>query len=104
VGGAGPARHAHPGALHRHGGGGTVLALRGHRVDLFAAASVPDRHTPLVGFALLGGAMSEHVTQPGLYYRVFAGLILLTLLPVGASFLELGAWHTTVGVLIGMAK
>jgi len=31
-------------------------------------------------------------------------LIALTLLTVGVSFLNLGAWHTTVGVLIGAIK
>jgi cytochrome c oxidase subunit 4 len=48
--------------------------------------------------------MSEKLTQPGTYYRVFAGLIALTLLTVAISFLELGAWHTTVGVTIGVGK
>jgi cytochrome c oxidase subunit 4 len=48
--------------------------------------------------------MSDHLTPPSVYYRVFAGLIALTLLTVAVSFLELGAWHTTVGVLIGVVK
>ncbi len=48
--------------------------------------------------------MSEPITPTRTYYRVFAALIALTLLTVGVSFLELGAWHTTVGVLIGVAK
>lgn len=42
--------------------------------------------------------------QTRIYYRVFVTLIALTLLTVGLSFLELGAWHTTVGVLIGAVK
>jgi len=48
--------------------------------------------------------MSEPLTPTRTYYGVFAALIALTLLTVGASFLELGAWHTTVGVLIGVVK
>ncbi len=48
--------------------------------------------------------MSEAITPTRTYYGVFAALIALTLLTVGASFLELGAWHTTVGVLIGLVK
>jgi cytochrome c oxidase subunit 4 len=48
--------------------------------------------------------MSETLTPTRTYYGVFAALIALTLVTVGASFLELGAWHTTVGVLIGAIK
>ena len=48
--------------------------------------------------------MSEPLTPTRTYYGVFAALIALTLVTVGASFLELGAWHTTVGVLIGVVK
>ena len=48
--------------------------------------------------------MSEPITPTRTYYSVFAALIALTLLTVGISFLELGAWHTTVGVLIGAVK
>ena len=48
--------------------------------------------------------MSEPLTPTRTYYGVFATLIVLTLVTVGASFLELGAWHTTVGVLIGVVK
>ncbi|HWG43995.1 MAG TPA: cytochrome C oxidase subunit IV family protein [Gemmataceae bacterium] len=48
--------------------------------------------------------MSEPITPTRTYYGVFAALIALTLLTVGVSFLELGAWHTTVGVLIGVVK
>jgi cytochrome c oxidase subunit 4 len=44
-----------------------------------------------------------HIT-PRLYYLVFAALIVLTLLTVGASFLELGPWHTVVGLAFGVAK
>lgn len=48
--------------------------------------------------------MSESITPTRTYYTVFAALIALTILTVAVSFLELGAWHTTVGVLIGVVK
>jgi cytochrome c oxidase subunit 4 len=48
--------------------------------------------------------MSEYIASEKTYYLVFAALIALTLLTVGVSFYELGAWHTTVGVLIGVVK
>lgn len=48
--------------------------------------------------------MSESITPTRTYYTVFAALIALTLLTVGVSFLELGTWHTTIGVLIGVVK
>ncbi|HEY7426864.1 MAG TPA: cytochrome C oxidase subunit IV family protein [Gemmataceae bacterium] len=48
--------------------------------------------------------MSKPLTPTRTYYSVFAALIALTLVTVGASFLDLGAWHTTVGVLIGVVK
>lgn len=48
--------------------------------------------------------MSEPITPTRTYYTVFAALITLTLVTVAISFLELGAWHTTVGVLIGVVK
>jgi cytochrome c oxidase subunit 4 len=48
--------------------------------------------------------MSEPITPTRTYYRVFAALITLTLVTVAVSFLELGAWHTTIGVLIGGVK
>lgn len=48
--------------------------------------------------------MSEPITPTRTYYTVFAALITLTLVTVSVSFLELGTWHTTVGVLIGVVK
>jgi cytochrome c oxidase subunit 4 len=48
--------------------------------------------------------MAEHVTRPPTYYLVFAALIGLTVLTVCVSFLELGTWHTAVGVGIGVVK
>jgi cytochrome c oxidase subunit 4 len=38
------------------------------------------------------------------YYAVFGGLVALTLLTVAISFLELGAWHTAVGLTIATVK
>jgi len=40
--------------------------------------------------------MAEHVVKPRTYYLVFAALLVLTLLTVGASYLELGPLHTGV--------
>jgi len=48
--------------------------------------------------------MSERVTQPPTYYAVFAGLIALTVLTVGLSLVDLGEWHTVVGLGIAIAK
>lgn len=48
--------------------------------------------------------MSEPITPTRTYYSVFAVLIALTLLTVAVSFRDLGSWHTTVGVLIGVVK
>ena len=48
--------------------------------------------------------MSAPITRPEVYFRVFAALIGLTVLTVAASFLELGPWHTTAGVSIGVFK
>jgi len=48
--------------------------------------------------------MSTRITRTRTYYFVFAALIALALLTVGTSFLKLGAWHTTVGVLIGVVQ
>ena len=48
--------------------------------------------------------MSERITEPPTYYTVFAGLIALTVLTVGLSCIDLGAWHTVVGIGIAIAK
>jgi cytochrome c oxidase subunit 4 len=48
--------------------------------------------------------MSEPAVQPPTYYRVFAALIVLTFLTVGAGFLDLGPWHTVVGLVFGALK
>jgi cytochrome c oxidase subunit 4 len=48
--------------------------------------------------------MSGPIMPTWTYYKVFVALIALTLVTVYVSFLELGPWHTTVGVLIGVVK
>ncbi len=48
--------------------------------------------------------MSETVSRSSTYYAVFAALIALTFLTVGISFIDLGAWHTPVGLVIAVAK
>src|SRR5437899_11869161 len=49
-------------------------------------------------------AMTTRVIPPPTYYTVFAALIGLTLLTVGISFVDLGAWHTVLGLTIGVVK
>jgi cytochrome c oxidase subunit 4 len=48
--------------------------------------------------------MSERVVPPSTYYTVFAVLIGLTVLTVALSFVNLGQWHTLVGMVIGVVK
>jgi cytochrome c oxidase subunit 4 len=48
--------------------------------------------------------MSERIIPPRTYSAVFAALIALTLITVGVSFLDLGSWHTAVGLAFGAAK
>lgn len=48
--------------------------------------------------------MSESVLRPRSLVLVFAALIGLTIVTVGASYLDLGAWHATVGLAIAVAK
>jgi cytochrome c oxidase subunit 4 len=49
--------------------------------------------------------MSRHITSETTYYLIFAGLIALTLLTVGLSFVDLGAGlHLIVGLLIATTK
>src|SRR5690242_3305233 len=48
--------------------------------------------------------MSEPTLPPRTYFVVFAILIALTLLTVGASFLPLGVWHAPVSAVIAAAK
>jgi cytochrome c oxidase subunit 4 len=48
--------------------------------------------------------MSESITPTRTYYLVFVALVTLTCLTVVVSFLELGPWHTTFGILVGVVK
>jgi cytochrome c oxidase subunit IV len=48
--------------------------------------------------------MSEKIVPQGVYYKVFACLIVLTLLTVWLSFQELGPWHGAVGLAIAACK
>ena len=48
--------------------------------------------------------MSERIVAASTYYRVFAGLIGLTALTVGISFLNVGEWHTLAGLSIAVGK
>ena len=48
--------------------------------------------------------MSGRVVSQSTYFIVFGALIALTFLTVGVSFLELGRWHTVVGLVIACSK
>jgi cytochrome c oxidase subunit 4 len=48
--------------------------------------------------------MSERVVPPRTYWTVYVILIVLTFLTVGMGFLELGEWHTVVGLIIAFCK
>jgi len=51
-----------------------------------------------------GHAAPHHVTPLWQYFAVFAGLILLTLLTVGAAKVNLGVMNTPVALFIATAK
>jgi cytochrome c oxidase subunit 4 len=48
--------------------------------------------------------MTDRVSSPATYAGVFGALIGLTVLTVGMSFLDLGAWHTAAGLTIAAGK
>jgi cytochrome c oxidase subunit IV len=48
--------------------------------------------------------MSHQSASATSYYVVFGALIALTVLTIGVSFIELGAWHTVVGMIIATCK
>src|SRR5262249_7004557 len=48
--------------------------------------------------------MNEHTISPRTYLAVYCLLIALTILTVGISFLNLGAWHSAVGLTIAVCK
>ena len=48
--------------------------------------------------------MTEHVVSPRVYYVVFVALIALTILTIVLASVELGPWHTPVGLAIATTK
>lgn len=48
--------------------------------------------------------MTEHVVSPWSYIAVFVALIALTVLTIGLASVELGPWHTPVGLAIATVK
>ena len=48
--------------------------------------------------------MSHQSASATSYYVVFGALIALTLLTIGMSFVDLGAWHTILGLIIASCK
>jgi cytochrome c oxidase subunit 4 len=48
--------------------------------------------------------VSEHITPPRTYYKVFATLASLTVVSVAVSFLDIGAFHLPVGLCFGGVK
>ena len=49
-------------------------------------------------------AHAPHAHSPRLYYIVFGALLLLTASTVAASYVDLGVWHTPVGMIIASTK
>jgi cytochrome c oxidase subunit IV len=48
--------------------------------------------------------MAAHIVPRQLYYRVFAVLMMLTLITVGTAFVNLGALNTIIALTIAVAK
>ncbi len=48
--------------------------------------------------------MSEHVLPKSTYYGIFAGLLILTGITVGAAFLDLGPLNIVVAITIAVIK
>jgi cytochrome c oxidase subunit IV len=48
--------------------------------------------------------MAAHIIPRQLYYRVFAALMMLTLITVGVAFVNLGALNTIIALTIAVAK
>jgi cytochrome c oxidase subunit 4 len=89
---------------------GTLLALRRYRLDIFVAPLVSDwRANLVVIFQAELNMQPTHSfknTRPALtrYFIVYAVLIAFTALTVAVSFINLGAWHTLIGLLIATLK
>lgn len=48
--------------------------------------------------------MSPHIVPRPVYYRIFAVLLVLTLVTVGVAFLDLGPFNTIIALTIATAK
>jgi cytochrome c oxidase subunit 4 len=48
--------------------------------------------------------MASHIVPRSLYYRVFAALLLLTLMTVGVAFIDLGRLNTIIALTIAVGK
>ena len=48
--------------------------------------------------------MAAHIVPRQLYYRVFAVLMMLTLITVGVAFVDLGILNTIIALTIAVAK
>ncbi|MEX2260805.1 MAG: cytochrome C oxidase subunit IV family protein [Bryobacteraceae bacterium] len=48
--------------------------------------------------------MSDHIVPKKLYYMIFGALIALTLVTVGASFIDLGPFNNVVALTIAVVK
>jgi cytochrome c oxidase subunit 4 len=46
----------------------------------------------------------HHATTVRSYFSVYFALLLFTALTIGMSFVDLGAWHTVVGLIIASIK
>jgi cytochrome c oxidase subunit 4 len=48
--------------------------------------------------------MSEHIASRKLYFFVFFGLLILTLVTWQVAYIDLGRWNTVVALLIAVCK
>lgn len=48
--------------------------------------------------------MEQHLVARQLYYRVFAGLLLLTAMTVGVAFIDLGRLNAIIALVIAAGK
>jgi cytochrome c oxidase subunit 4 len=50
------------------------------------------------------GAVHAHISPAKFYFQIFAGLVLLTLLTIGVSYVHLGKLNLVVAILISTTK
>jgi cytochrome c oxidase subunit 4 len=48
--------------------------------------------------------MAPHIVPRHIYYRVFAALLILTLITVGVAFIDLGRLNTLIALTIAVGK